>query len=126
MGKDDATWLNICYVFLAIIAAFVGFKFIATVGVQFGWTERYDDWFPLANNIGGILLGASAIFWLRFDPLRRDYHMSAISEVRKVTWPTMSDTKKKTIIVAIVVAIFSVILSIFDILWSKILQAILP
>lgn len=126
MGKDDVTWLNICYVIVAIIVAFVGFKFIATVGIQFGWTDRYDEWFPTVNNVGGIALGAAAALWLRASSLRREYHESAIAEVRKVTWPSLEDTKKMTLIVAVVVTIFSIILAAFDILWSKVLQFILP
>src|SRR5882724_9656774 len=104
MGKDDATWLNICYVLFGLISAFIGYKAIATVGVQFGWTERYDEWFPLFNNLSGIALGATALFWLRASVERREYHLSAIGEVRKVTWPSVEDTKKMTIIVAVVVA----------------------
>lgn len=126
MGKDDATWLNICYVIFAIIMAYVGFKFIATLGIQLGWTDRYDEWFPSVNNIGGLAIGAAAALWLRAAVPRREYHESAISEVRKVTWPSFEDTKKMTVIVAVVVAIFSVILAAFDILWAKVLQFILP
>jgi preprotein translocase subunit SecE len=126
MGKDDATWLNICYVLFALVAAFVGYKAISTMGVQFGWTERYDDWFPLFNNLSAIVLGAASVVWLRSSAERREYYLSAIGEVRKVTWPSLEDTKKMTIIVAVVVAIFSVILSVFDIVWAKILQLVLP
>ena len=120
MGKDDATWLNICYVFFALVAAFIGYKAIATAGIQ------YDEWFPLFNNFTGIAIGAVAIIWLRASAERREYHLSAIGEVRKVTWPSFEDTKKMTMIVAVVVAIFSVILSIFDVVWAKILQLVLP
>jgi len=126
MGKDDVTWLNICYVLFALLAAFVGYKAIATIGIQFSWTERYDEWFPLFNNIGGIILGAAAVLWLRASPERREFHLSAIAEVRKVTWPSFEDTKKMTMIVAVVVAIFSVILTVFDVVWAWILQFILP
>src|SRR5688572_5068383 len=125
MSKDDATWLNISYVLFAIIVAFIAYKAIFTLGLQYGWIERYDEWFPTANNIGGILLGAAAAFWLKSDPERREYHLSVITEMRKVTWPTMESTKKMTMIVAVVVAIFSVILSIFDVAWSKVLQFII-
>src|SRR5579859_1832222 len=102
MGKDDATWLNICYVLFALVAAFVGYKAIATAGVQFGWTERYDEWFPLLTRIACIALGATAVFWLRSSAVRREYYLSAIGEVRKVTWPSFEDTKKMTLIVAVV------------------------
>ena len=126
MGKDDATWLNICYVLFGLLAAFVAYKAIGTIGVQLGWTERYDEWFPLLNNIGAIVLGAAALIWLRAEPERRDYHLSAVGEVRKVTWPSVDDTKKMTIIVAIVVAIFSVILTVFDVAWAWVLKFVLP
>jgi preprotein translocase subunit SecE len=126
MGKDDATWLNICYVLFALITAYVGYKAIATAGIQFGWTERYDSWFPLFNNIFAIVVGAASAIWLRISAERREYHLSAIGEVRKVSWPSFEDTKKMTIIVAVVVAVFSVILSVFDIVWAKILQFVLP
>jgi len=126
MGKDDLTWLNISYVLFALVAAFVGYKAVGTLGVQLGWTERYDTWFPLFNNIAAIVLGASGTLWLRSSMLRREYHLSAIGEVRKVSWPSLEDTKKMTLIVAVVVAIFSVILSIFDVVWAKILQFVLP
>lgn len=126
MGKDDVTWLNICYVIFAGIVAYVFYKAINTIGIQFGLAERYDSWFPLLNNIGAVVLGAVSAIWLRSDADRREYHLSAISEIRKVNWPSIDDTKKMTLIVVIVVAIFAVILAIFDIAWSKVLQTILP
>jgi len=113
MGKDDATWLNICYVLFALLAAFVWYKAIDTVGIQLGWTERYDEWFPLFNNVGAIVLGLASGLWLRASPERREYHLSAISEIRKVIWPSLEDTKKMTKIVAGVVVVFSIILSFF-------------
>lgn len=126
MTKDDATWLNICYVIFAAIIAYVGFKALATLGLQFGWSERYDEWFPIASQVGSVVLGAAAAFWLWSDKERREYHLSAIAEVRKVSWPTMPDTKRMTIVVVVVVAIFAAILAVFDIAWSKVLQIILP
>ena len=126
MSKDDATWLNICYVLFAIVVSYIAYRAIASVGLQYGWTERYDEWFPTASNLGAMVLGVAAALWLRSDPERREYHVSSIAEIRKVTWPSIENTKKMTLIVAVVVAIFSVILTIFDLLWSKVLQLILP
>ncbi len=126
MGKDDATWLNICYVAFTLLASYVAYKAIETVGVQFSWTDRYDQWYPLLNNVLALVLGVAAALWLRSSEERRSYHQSAISEIRKVTWPTIPNTKKMTMVVVVVVAIFAVILSFFDLLWSKVLQQILP
>ncbi len=126
MGKDDATWLNICYVACMLMASYVAFKAFETLGVQFSWADRYDQWYPVVSNIGALTLGAAAVFWLRRDEERRSYHLASISEIRKVTWPTLPNTKKMTLVVVVVVAIFAVILSIFDMIWSKALQWILP
>ena len=126
MEKDDTTWLNICYVAFAIVVAYVGFQAVYSVGLQFGWVERYDEWFPTLNNVLAIVAGAVGVLWLRASGERREYHLSAVGEVRKVAWPTIPDTKKMTVIVAVVVTIFSIILFLFDMVWSEMLQKILP
>lgn len=124
--KDDATWLNICYIVFALLIAYIVYQAANTLGLQFGFAERYDEWFPVASRVCSIVVGGAAAVWLRSDEDRREYHVSAIGEIRKVTWPTIPDTKRMTIVVVVVVAIFSVILTAFDVVWSKILQAILP
>lgn len=126
MGKDDETWLKICYIAFAGVIAYVVYKAISAVGLQFGISEKYDDWFPTVTNLLAVVIGGGTAYWMQTDSERREYHLSAVNEVRKVTWPSIPDTKKMTIIVCVVVAIFSVILAVFDVLWSKILQMILP
>lgn len=126
MTKDDATWLNICYIVFALLVAYVVYQAVNTLGLQLGFLERYDEWFPIFSRVGSIIAGALAALWLRSDEERRDYHVAAIGEIRKVTWPSIPDTKRMTIVVVVVVAIFSVILTGFDVVWSKILQGILP
>ncbi len=125
MGKDDATWMKICYVAFALIVAYVAYKLLETLGVQFGWGERYE-WFPPVHNIAAILVGGGTAAWVYADAGRREYHLAAVGEVRKVVWPKLPDVKKMTLIVVVVVSIFAVILTVFDVVWSKILQFILP
>lgn len=126
MNKDDATWLNITYVLFAMLVAYVAYKALHTVGMQVGWAERYDEWFPTVNNVVALTIGTAASLWLRSNADRREYHIATIAELRKVSWPSLPDTKKMTYIVVVVVAIFSVILTVFDVLWSKALQLVLP
>jgi preprotein translocase SecE subunit len=126
MSKDDQTWLNMCYMVFALIIAYVGHKAVFTLGVQLGWTERFDTWFPTANNLLALIVGGTTAFWIRSDEERREYHLGAIGELRKVKWPSVPDTKKMTWVVCVVVAIFAVILAFFDIIWSKALQFVLP
>lgn len=124
MGKDDSTWLNLSHVLFFIAIAYLGAKAIETLGIQFGWVERYD-WYENFKIVGGGLFGAAAAWWLRSSSERMEYHLSAVAELRKVTWPTFEETKRMTIIVAVVVFIFAIILAIFDYAWSHVLQLIL-
>ena len=126
MNKDDATWLNICYVAFFALSAYVANKAIFTTGSYYGWVDRYDQWYPIAGQVASVLLGLFSLYILRSTQEKRDYYLATIGEVRKVTWPSLPDTKKMTTVVVIVVAIFSLILTTFDSLWSKALQTILP
>ena len=126
MTKDDKTWLDICYVCFALIMGYVGLQAMETLGIQSGWADRYDEWYELASNVIAIGFGISSSLWLRSSPERREYHLASVGEVKKVTWPSIPDTKRMTIVVVIVVAIFSVILGVFDLGWSEVLQLILP
>lgn len=118
MSKDDATWLMICYVMSGVIAAIVAYYLLDTVGIETGWSERYDEWFPFARAVGSIIVGISFVIYLRADSQRHEYFLSSIGELRKVTWPTPEDTKKMTLVVVVVVGIFGAILAVFDLFWA--------
>jgi preprotein translocase subunit SecE len=63
----------------------------------------------------------AAAFYLGSNKERHEYFLAAIGELRKVTWPSMPDTRRMTLIVCVVVGIFAVILAIFDFVWAKML-----
>jgi preprotein translocase subunit SecE len=124
MTKDDLFWVNVGYVVFAMIVGYVGFRAFDTLGVQFGWSERFD-WYPLFSNVGAIAIGCGGAYWMRSDAGRLEYHIATINETRKVSWPSGPDTKRMTIIVVIVVAVFSFILAIFDTVWAYALKKII-
>lgn len=125
MAKDDNFWLNAFYIVFTLIMAYLGFQLVNTLGVQFNWVERYDTWFPLANNISALVIGIASTLFLKSDSERVEYYLASIAEMRKVAWPTYEDTKRMTVVVVIVVLIFAVILGVFDFAWSNILKQIL-
>jgi len=124
MEKDDATWLNVAYVAFAFVMAFVFWNALNTAGIQFNWIERYE-WWELAQNGVAAALGIGSTLILKSKKDRHEYFLASISELRKVTWPTVPDTRKMTIIVCWVVGIFALILAGFDWAWGKILGLIL-
>jgi preprotein translocase subunit SecE len=124
MSKDDAAWVNVAYVVFFLLSSFVFFKALETVGVQTGWSERFE-WYGPAQVGLGLLLGGAVTALLRKDHEKYEYFLASIGELRKVTWPSWPDTKRMTIVVCVVVGIFAVIVSIFDLFWAKALKLLL-
>ena len=121
MPKDDATWLNVSYVLFGVLFYYVLTLAFGTVGVQSGWSERYE-WYQWTSTGGSLVVALIGTWGLRSNKERHEYLISAIAELRKVIWPTMDDTKKMTTIVVSVVAIFCGILTFFDMIWARILR----
>jgi preprotein translocase SecE subunit len=122
LEKDDSTWLNVGYVVTGLLIATVIWNALEMVGIQTGWSDRYDTWFPGVKNGLAVIGGTLSALWLKSDRARHEYFLSAIGEVRKVAWPSALDTRRMTIVVCVVVGIFSVILSVFDMVWGKVLS----
>ena len=120
MNKDDSYWLRVAYLAFATIVAYTTWKASGTLGVNTGWADRFEDWYPTVAGIGSVLIAAGATYYLAHSRERHDYFLAAISELRKVEWPTALDTRRMSTVVIIVVGIFAVILAVFDFIWAKI------
>jgi preprotein translocase SecE subunit len=120
MNKDDSYWLKLAYVAFAALVALAFYKAFGTLGVQVGWADRFD-WYQPVTTAASLALGIAAAFYLSSNKERHEYFLAAIGELRKVTWPSMPDTRRMTVIVCVVVGIFAVILAIFDFIWAKFL-----
>ncbi len=48
-----------------------------------------------------------------------------VSELRKVTWPTLADVQKSTVVVIVCILFASGILATFDFLWGKVIGFLL-
>lgn len=125
MSKDDSYWLKVAYVIFAALVGVVVWKASGTVGVQTGWIDRYDTVYQTASTVLSVVVALLAVWLLARDRERHDYFLAAIGELRKVTWPSLPDTRRMTIIVCVVVGIFAVILAVFDLIWAKMLGLLL-
>ncbi|MCX6116056.1 MAG: preprotein translocase subunit SecE [Proteobacteria bacterium] len=125
MQKDDATWLRTAYVAAAFIFGLIFWKAIMFAGLKSGWLERFDASYNVGSTIAAGLLAVICLWLLVKDRERNDYFLASIGELRKVSWPSWENTKKLTWIVVIVVAIFSAILTVFDLACAKILKLLL-
>ena len=124
MPKDDATWLNVAYITFFALVSFFYYKALELVAIQTNIVESFE-WFNLVATIVALGLGLATTYFLRADGERHDYFLSAIAELRKVTWPSWADTKRMTLVVVVVVGIFGVIVSAFDVAWAWALRHII-
>lgn len=119
MQKDDSYWLKVAYVAFTALVFYVSTKAITTLGIQTGWIDRYDSIFKFLTTGGSVVIAMLSIFLLARDKKRHEYFLASIGELRKVSWPSINDTRKMTLIVCVVVGVFAVILAVFDLIWAK-------
>jgi preprotein translocase SecE subunit len=125
MQKDDSTWLRTAYALTAVIIAFVFWKAFMFTGLKIGMLEQNEAAFNVGSVLGSIVISGLIVWWIAGNTERHDYLLASIGELRKVHWPSWESTKKLTMIVVIVVAIFSGILTVFDMAWAKVLKLLL-
>ena len=125
MQKDDSTWLNIALTLFGVCVAFVAWKGFNSLALELGWTGKFEAWLPVTLVAVSVAVGGALAWWLGHDAERHEYFLSCIAELRKVSWPSKDDTVKMTVIVCVVVAVFSVILTVFDLAWARILKLLI-
>ncbi len=125
MNKDDSYWLKVAYVIFAVLVGLMVWKASVTLGVQTGWSDRYDTVYHTSATVLSVALGLLSVWILARDKERHEYFLASIGELRKVTWPSLPDTRRMTVIVCIVVGIFAVILAVFDLIWAKVFALLL-
>jgi preprotein translocase subunit SecE len=124
MSKDDATWLRITYVAFGFLLFYFLNKFITTFGIYLNIEGKYQ-YFDFLSRVLSVLLSFLVIYAVSFNKTRHDYFLKSIGELRKISWPNFENTKKMTLIVVAVIAVFTVILSVFDVFWGWVIKSII-
>ncbi len=74
------------------------------------------DW-TWSSIIGlGIAAAAGVYLWRRPDT--HEVSLEIVAELRKVTWPSLAETRAATIAVIVASVIAAVLLGLFDVLWQ--------
>ncbi len=95
------------------------------IGLKLGWLERYEAGFNVGSAVAAVALGVLTTWLIARNQERHEYLLASVGELRKVHWPDWEHTKKLTLIVCVVVAFFSVVLTVFDMAWAGILKFLL-
>ncbi|MBS2024731.1 MAG: preprotein translocase subunit SecE [Deltaproteobacteria bacterium] len=68
-------------------------------------------------SIIGLVLAAGIAFWAWTNATTHTYADEIVAELRKVTWPTLEETRAATIAVIVASLIAAVLLGTFDVAW---------
>jgi preprotein translocase subunit SecE len=105
-------YVHIAFAVIGLILAFFLSNIFTWVGGFSGWSTSlmgFDFWAVLA-----VVVSFLTAYLLWRNPTVFGFGEEVAEEMKKVTWPTMEETKTATWVVIAMVAIFSVALGIYD------------
>jgi preprotein translocase subunit SecE len=76
----------------------------------------YNEW-SFTSFIGLAIAGAIAV-WVWVTPRYNEASHDVAAELKKVTWPSLAETRAATVAVIVASLIAAVLLGLFDVLWQ--------
>ena len=124
MDKTNSKILTLSF---ALASALIGFTFhllIKVLAGAVGFVARAADGDLVRHGLP--VATAIALFAaLQFNPKVLAWGEEVVGEIRKVVWPSRKDTTAMTIVVIIMVAISSVIITVFDLLSNRLINLLM-
>jgi preprotein translocase subunit SecE len=111
MGPNK--FVHLMFVLGALLVAFIVSKM-----TDWAWSYFAKPNDLLVNAIALVTAGSAAIIAYRNEQVFASV-VEVTRELEKVTWPTRKETSAATVVVIVTVLISALILSSFDVLWSK-------
>ena len=118
-GIDPKRMVVIFYVLAALALGVFLEKILGLVFSYARWNDPAvfgEDW-SLTTVLGYALAAATAVVVWRM-PRTQTVSLEIAGELKKVTWPSLRETRAATVAVVIATAIAAIILGAFDSLWS--------
>ena len=72
-----------------------------------------------------VVVGLLVFLVLQFNPKVKNWADEVVTEIRKVVWPSRKDTTAMTIVVLVMVAISSALISAFDVTAGALMKMII-
>jgi preprotein translocase subunit SecE len=123
----DNTNSKVLTMSFALAGAIIGLTLhllIKSFSAAFGIVARLTDSDMVRHGLP-VVIGIIAFAVLQFNPRVLTWGEEVVTEIRKVVWPSRKDTTAMTIIVLIMVAISSVIITLFDLSSGAVLKWIM-
>jgi preprotein translocase SecE subunit len=110
---DLTRYVHIMFLAGGALAAYLAYQIIAAVWVRFS----PDPSFPLLFALGIATGGGLALYLWRHERTRQ-LAQEVVGELSRVTWPTRQELGAATVVVIVTSIIMSIVLGLFDTLWS--------
>ncbi|MBI5066789.1 MAG: preprotein translocase subunit SecE [Deltaproteobacteria bacterium] len=121
-GVDPKRLVAIFYVFAAIVLG-VFLEKLAEVGLSFArfndqqvlWDLTWSDLVKYASY--AVAAGAALVVWR--NPRAQTVSLEVAGELKKVTWPSLRETRAATVAVVVATFVAAIILGLFDFIWAR-------
>jgi preprotein translocase subunit SecE len=120
-------WVNLIFASIVVIAFVISDKALKLLFVnvdQLTDTPILGRYVTLTTLIA-VGVAVALTFWLYRKPGVFSYLSEVVAELRKVTWPSMDETKRSTFIVIVFTILLSGYLAIFDQIWKYLTELII-
>lgn len=111
-------WIQVSYVFLAAIA-WILFYHISDTVWDLAKLPVPVDWFVSPAKIIAFVIAFAIFVVLARHPKINQFAGEVASELSKVTWPERKETVLSTGVIAVMIAICTLIMLTFDVLWGS-------
>lgn len=110
---DLTRYVHILFIAGGGLAAYLAYNIINNIWVRFS----PDPSFPLLFAIS-LVVGGGFAFYLWQQERTRQLAQEVVGELSRVTWPTRPELGAATVVVIVTSIIMSIVLGLFDFLWS--------
>ena len=117
-------WVNLVFAGIAILAFVIFDKAAKWLWVELKPTVDYailGSYITLTTFIGLVLALLLTVILYR-APGVFSYLSEVVAELKKVTWPTLDETKRSTVIVIVFTLLLSAYLAVADWIWQHVTQ----
>ncbi|MBU0505203.1 MAG: preprotein translocase subunit SecE [bacterium] len=116
--------VTICLIFVAVFLYWVASQFLDNL---FDWLNIAitRDLYLTIPEIVAVVVAVGGFFVLIKYKKAMDFFTEAVSELSKVTFPTKKESGQSAVVVVVLVAIATLLLAFYDLIWSTLTRWIL-
>ena len=124
MESSNQKYITVCFVAIAIIAAYVMSIIIETLSMTWVLFARYFQGDLMIHGLP-VATGLVTFLLLQFNPRIVTRADEVIIEIQKVVWPSQKDTMGMTFVVTVMLLISGLLLGVFDLISGYVVNYII-